>query len=211
MPATLPYLSSPGTIDSAIPKIKHAATPTRFTNDFVTTVLQIKGGTGKAIPPFLKKLGLLNPDGTPNALYDRLRNDASSKAALADAMRTGYKPLFDVNEYAYNLSDADLKGLILQVTGASKGDRIADLIYLTFKKLKSHASFDGARTVQAPTAPDRASNAANDVGLDMVRPALHGSSSLGLTYTITLNLPASTNIEVFNAIFRSLRDNLLHD
>ena len=210
MPATLPYLSSPGTIDSAIPKIKHAATPTRFTNDFVTTVLQIKGGTGAAIPPFLKKLGLLNPDATPNALYDRLRNDASSKAALGDAMRIGYKPLFDVNEYAYNLSDADLKGLILQVTGASKGDRIAELIYSTFKKLKSHARFDGARGAPGPAVPERSGNSADDVASEVGRRPLQ-DGGLGLTYTITLYLPSSTNIEVFNAIFRSLRENLLRD
>lgn len=28
-------------------------------------------------------------------------------------------------------------------------------------------------------------------------------------YTINLNLPETTNVEVFNAIFRSLRENLL--
>jgi hypothetical protein len=210
MPASLPYLSTPGTIDSAIPKIKHAATPTRFTNDFVTTVLQIKGGTGKGIPPFLKKLGLLNPDATPNALYDRLRNDATTKSALADAMRVGYKPLFEVNEYAYNLSDAELKGLILQVTGAPKGDRVADLIYSTFKKLKSHASFDGTGKEAAPKLQDFAGEGVERNGRNGGARALP-SEGLGLTYTITLNLPASTNIEVFNAIFRSLRENLLRE
>jgi hypothetical protein len=210
MPATLPYLSTPGTIDTAFAKIKHAATPTRFTNDFVTTVLQIKGGTGKAIPPFLKKLGLLNPDGTPNALYDRLRNDASSKSAVADAMRIAYKPLFDVNEYAYNLSDTDLKGLLLQVTGAKKGDRVADLIYLTFKKLKSHAAFDGASRTPAAKQDERPDEATGASLRDSGSRAW-AREGLGLTYTITLNLPASTNIEVFNAIFRNLRENLLRD
>lgn len=208
MPASLPYLSSPGTIDTAIAKIKHAATPTRFTNDFVSTVLQIKGGTGRALPPFFKKLGLLNPDGTPNGLYDRLRNDSSSKHAVAEAMRAAYKPLFEVNEYAYNLSDNDLKGLILQVTGAKKGDRVADLIYFTFKKLKSQASFEGGAP---PLADSRRSSEP-----EPSEPASPTSTSglqrgLGLTYTISLNLPASTNIEVFNAIFRSLRENLLSD
>jgi len=31
----------------------------------------------------------------------------------------------------------------------------------------------------------------------------------GISYTINLNLPATTEIEVFNAIFKSLKDNLL--
>jgi hypothetical protein len=34
---------------------------------------------------------------------------------------------------------------------------------------------------------------------------------MGLSYTINLNLPATTEIEVFNAIFRSLRENLLRE
>jgi len=32
---------------------------------------------------------------------------------------------------------------------------------------------------------------------------------LNLSYTINLNLPASSDIAVFNAIFKSLKDNLL--
>jgi hypothetical protein len=34
---------------------------------------------------------------------------------------------------------------------------------------------------------------------------------LRLSYTINLNLPATTEVEVFNSIFKSLRENLLRD
>jgi hypothetical protein len=34
---------------------------------------------------------------------------------------------------------------------------------------------------------------------------------LKLSYTINLNLPESTNPDVFNAIFRSLKENLLSE
>lgn len=208
MAASLPYVSSPGTIDNAFKKIKDAATPPRFTLDFVNTVLQIKGGAGNAIPPFLKKLGFLNADGTPSALYDRFRNDATSKAAVGEGMRAAYKPLFDANEYAYSLNDTDLKGLIVQVTGAKKDDRVAELIYGTFKRLKTHASFEPL-TLPAERderEPPPAERTAVHTGTRHPR-----SEGIGLSYTITLNLPASTNIEVFNAIFKSLRENLLRD
>jgi len=36
-----------------------------------------------------------------------------------------------------------------------------------------------------------------------------GLSKLGLSYTINLNLPATSDIAVFNAIFKSLREHLL--
>ncbi len=68
MPATLPYLVSPGSIKTALERVRSAATPDRVTRDFVTTKLQIKGGTGSAIIPFLKKIGS-QPDGSPTELY----------------------------------------------------------------------------------------------------------------------------------------------
>ena len=207
MAASLPYLSSPGTIDSLLKKIKEAATPPRFTTDFVTTVLQFKGGTGASIPPLLKKIGLLNTDGTPTPLYDRLRNDGSTGTALADAIRIGYKPLYKVNEYTHKLVDADLKGLIIQVTGLEKDNRIVEYTFGTLKRLIKHADFSGQRAA-TPTPPE-AKPLPQDLPITSETPAV--SRSIGLSYTINLNLPATTNIEVFNAIFKSLRENLLND
>ncbi len=58
MPGTaLPYLASPGSIKTALEKIRAAATPDRVTQDFIGTKLQIKGGTGSALIPFFKKMG----------------------------------------------------------------------------------------------------------------------------------------------------------
>ncbi len=205
MATTLPYLSTPGTIDTALGKIKQAATPTRFTSDFVKTVLQVRGGTGAAIPPFLKKLGFLNSDGTPTALYDRLRNDATSGNTIAEAMRMAYRPLFEANEYAHRLGDSELKGLIVQVTGAKKDDRVAELTFATLKRLRAHARFDGAAPVAlaAPRALSGPNTEAGRGGADV--------RAFTLGYSITLNLPTSTNVDVYNAIFRSLREHLLHD
>lgn len=205
MSISLPYLSSPGTVDSLLKKIKEAAKPPRFTTDFVNTVLQLKGGTGASVPPFLKKTGFLNSDGTPAPLYDRLRNDATTGAALADAIRTGYKPLYQVNEYAHKLSDAELKGLLLQVTGLEKDNRVVELIFGTLKRLIKHADFNAS----AATPQGDAKPLVVEHGAPSERPAV--PRALGLSYTINLNLPSTTNIEVFNAIFKSLRDNLLDD
>lgn len=206
MAVTLPYLSSPGTIDSAFKKIKEAATPARVTNDFVGTVLQLKGGTGATIPPFLKKLGFLNTDGTPTSLYDRFRNDTTSKAAVAEAIRNGYKPLFQANEYAYKVNDGDLKGLILQVTGLEKDNRVAQLVQQTWKRLMTHANFDAA-TVEADSNSKPKEEGRE--GPTRQREQQETEGRLRLSYTINLNLPATTNPEVFAAIFKSLKEHLL--
>ena len=74
MATKLPYLASSGTIDNALKKIMAAATPPTFNNDFVHAKLLIKGGAGKVLPPFFKKIGLVAENGAPTALYRQLRN-----------------------------------------------------------------------------------------------------------------------------------------
>lgn len=209
MASPLPYINSPGTIDTAFKRMREAATPSRYTNDFVSTVLQIKGGTGGALPPLFKKLGFLKSDGTPSPLYDRFRNDATSRFAVAEAVRVGYKPLYEANEFAHKLGDTELKGLILQVTGLEKGNRVAQLVHQTFKKLVANASFD-TLPAGSPShaATDRTVAGPND-NVEEEEQEAGGVGRMRLTYTISLNLPATTNVEVFNAIFRSLKENLI--
>src|SRR5262245_47119096 len=91
--ASLPYISSPGNIDKALKGIKSAAGPDRVSQDFVKTSLKIPGGSGDQMTSFLKKLGLANTDGSPNEIYRKFRNPASSGAAIATAIRHAYAPL----------------------------------------------------------------------------------------------------------------------
>jgi len=123
-----PYLASPGTVTKALEKIKAAATPDRFTTDFVHTVLGIKGGTGNALIPFFKRMGLVKSDGTPTDIYQKFRNPASSKRAAAQALRIGYKALYERNEYIHKASDEDLKGIVLELTGLQTDNPVAKLI-----------------------------------------------------------------------------------
>lgn len=206
MASKLPYLTTPGTIDTALKRVKAAATPPTFNNDFVHAVLQIKGGTGKSVAPFFKKLGLVSEAGVPTALYQKLRNPSTAGGALGQATKHAYKPLFDVNEYAHKLSEKDLKGLILQVTGLEQGNRTADLIFQTFSKLKKESSFDST-TIAEETHPVEEKQSVPLQLTGTEKPL----RELRIGYTINLNLPATTNIEVFDAIFQSLRKNLLTD
>src|SRR3954463_3412306 len=163
MPVSLPYLAAPGSIKTALERIQQASTPERVTQDFVTTKLQIKGGTGAAIPPFLKKLGLVASDGAPTELYKQFRNPSLAGLAIATAIKTAYRELLAANEYFYDLPNKDILNLIVQVTGSE------------------------------------ANNSTTKLTL----------STINLAYTINLNLPATSDQAVFNAIFRSLKEHLL--
>ena len=200
-----PYVVSPGTLETALKKIKAAATPEKFTQDFLQNTLQMKGGTAQTVVPFLKKVGFLGSDGTPTPLYHQFRNPANSAHAVAQALRTGYKALFDVNEGAHALSDNELKGLIVQVTGLTEDSRVVQAVMGCFKKLKQYADFKPKKV----EPEDKGKKDGSDLPAVRKSEAPEGMVGLNLSYTINLNLPSTTNIEVFHAIFKSLKENLL--
>lgn len=210
MAVTLPYLASPGSIKTCLDRIKAAATPDRVTTDFITTKLQIKGGTGSALIPYLKKIGLVASDGSPTEIYKQFRNHSTAGAATAAAVKTGYKALGLVNEYFYDLNDTDLLALIVQVTGVEEGNQVAKLTLSTLKTLKAFANFD-AKSGEA-VRDDKEADESKGSGHkhDSAKGGI-SRQGLSLSYTINLNLPATTDQSVFNAIFRSLKEHLISD
>lgn len=213
MPESLPYLSSPGSITTCLEKISNASTPEKVTGDFINTKLAIKGGTGRSLPPFLKKIGFVNSDGTPSSIYKKFRNPAESGVAVAQAIRKGYAPLYESNENAHELDSAALKGLIVQVTGQEPGSSVVNYTLSTFKKLKDLADFDAnfSAASEEPSEPSGGTSVLPSmprVHREVPREA-SGRLGMNLSYTINLNLPATSDISVFNAIFKSLKENLL--
>ena len=96
--ANLPYVTSVRTLTKMLEKIKSAAVPATFSQEFVTKTLTMKGGTARATIPFIKKMGLVADDGTPTELYRQFRNEKKSKGAIATAMRTLYAPFRNERE-----------------------------------------------------------------------------------------------------------------
>ena len=207
MVKNLPYLATPGTITNCLRRIKEAATPPRVTNDFINSVLEIKGGAGTSLVPFLKKIGLVSSDGTPTELYKNYRNQSAGGRAIAEAIKAGYRPLLESNEYFYKLSDAKLKDCIINVTGLDKDDRIIQLIFSTLKNLFGFASFEQTENGECKGDSDT-SVMVPDIKPESFSP-LPGNAGFNLSYTINLNLPTTNDQAVFNAIFKSIKEYLL--
>jgi hypothetical protein len=206
MATKLPYVNAPGSIVNVLQKVKEAKTPERFTTDFLETKLAARGGNSRQFIPFAKKIGLLNSDGTPSDLYKTFRNPATSGTALAQALKHGYRELFERNEFANSMKKEDLKGLIVEITGLEPTNRVLLLICQTFETLKKLADFEReppSQPVEAVQPEEEASRVASPGQHDL------GGVDLRLAYTINLVLPKTDDPAVFNAIFRSLRDNLM--
>jgi hypothetical protein len=211
MAAKLPYLLAPGLIPKILTKIQEARRPDRFTVDFLETKLGHSGGSARAMIPLLKRLGFLASDGTPTLLYDRFRNSDTQGEAMAQALRNGFKELYDRNEYVHDLPRDKLIALVTELTGLEKANRVVSSTVATFTALKEFADFETDHPVDRsanseevpPEPPVRRAPPARivDAGTGEVR--------LNVGYTINLNLPETTNPDVFNAIFKALKENLL--
>lgn len=204
--APLPYVTTPGNIDKALLNIKTAATPQNVNQDFVKTILKIPGGSGNQMAAFLRKVGFIRPDGSPSDIYTRFRNDASAGRAAAEALKIGYAPLAVRNEYWYALADDKLRGLIVEETGSAKDASTVGMILACIKAIRKYANFDAAAEPEVVAPVPAPKPYADPPQLPQL-----GAHTVGLRlgYNINLNLPATSDIAVFNAIFKSLRENLL--
>jgi Family of unknown function (DUF5343) len=203
----LPYLTSYGNIEKALTKIKTAATPSVFSQDFLGEKLGMTGGSSRPILPFLKRTGFLAQDGTPTALYKEFRNPDKSGGAAAKALRTGYAVLYEMDEEVHKRDAKELKNLVVQATGFDADSPTARAIVKSFEALKGFAKFS-APSIR-DEAPEDEDQGGEGQGAD--DDALQLQRGFNLGYTINLNLPATSDVGVYNAIFRSLRENLLRD
>jgi hypothetical protein len=203
-----PFMNGYGTATKILNKMKEAQTPDRYTQDFLSTKLGFPGGTAKPFIALAKRIGFLESDGRPTDIYKSFRNPSQSKAAMAAALKKGYSQLYERNEYAHDLDKKKLEGLVVEITGLEQGHATVRAIVGTFEALKGFADFTKPEpkavdeTEEKSTKKKSAStqNSDSESGDDL---------QLNLAYTINLVLPKTDDVAVFNAIFKSLRENLL--
>lgn len=210
MAETLPYMMSTGLVRKILEKIKAAATPDRFSQDYLGTVLGFPSGSAKPFIPLAKRLGLLNSDGSPSDLYRRFRgSDDESKAAMAAAIRIGYAPLYKRNEFADQLSKPKLEGLMKEITGAEAGSSTLGAMVNTFESLKTFADFGTQIDPSPPMSDDPPPSPSEDHQSTRPLPTNDDLGGLRFGYTININLPNTNDIAVFNAIFKALKEHLI--
>lgn len=213
MAENLPYSTSVGTLEKMLEKIKTASVPERFTQDFVSTKLLMKGGTAYSCIPFLKKMGFVSTDGSPTEIYREFRNSSKSKYAVAKAFRKLYQRLYEMNEYVHDASEKDILGLIIECTGVEKDNATAKYTLSTLMMLRKLADFENETDddVEVTSSGHSSQTQQNQIHEISTMPNIPSSKGINLSYTINLNLPATKDVEVFNAIFKSLKEHLINN
>jgi hypothetical protein len=200
----LPYTPSPGVFKKALEGMIVAERPERFSGDFMETVLKLSGGAARAVPPLLKKMQFVGADGAPSQLYSRFKTDSGRSQAAYEGLRNAFGELFKRNEYIHKADEGAVKDVIVEITGLKKNDAIVRYIYQSFDAVRSYVTTEptAARGIEAGSSQVLESPIQHESGSSQV-------SAIGLSYHINIVLPESDDIAVFNAIFRSLKENLL--
>jgi hypothetical protein len=199
-----------GSIAKVLHKIIEAKRPDRFTQDFLETVLALPSSSLRPVIPLLKRIGFLNSDGTPTDLYSKFKTEGGRKAAMAAGMRIGYPEIFKRNEFAYKLDKQRLTDIVVEMTGLERNNAAVKNIVGTFSALNEFADFDQSESVSSTESSVADVERASDRGSPLVAAgAVAPQVGMNLSYTINLNLPETTNVEVFNSIFRALKENML--
>lgn len=211
MSKELPYMAGPGTLPKILNKIIEASVPESFNADFLGTKLGFPGGNQRTFISWAKKCGLLNPDGTPTQVYKNFRNPDFRGAAMAKALKTGYEELYTRNEYVHDLSDKDLKKIVSEVTGKPHDNSTVSVIFRSFKNARDFAEFEASspKETQAKKAEPK-EKSPQSVGI-VTSKTESSKLNLGLNYTINLVLPKTDDPAIYDAIFKSLKENLLDE
>ncbi len=199
-------------IEAILSKIRSAAKPPKFTYELLKQ-LGFPSSNDRAVIPLLKKMGFMTEDGVPTSYYDRLRDHSDWQFVLGERVKDLYQDLYSVDTQIHKKSDVDIKGTISRITG--KDVATAGRYFNTFKTLASLSKFEDSPKPKEknlpPLAEDDDSNK-KPKNSDHERKEPSASSSTGelsFHHNIEIHLPATTDVAVYNAIFKSLRENLL--
>ncbi len=202
-----PYVNGYGSIPKLFSEIRKASVPPKFTQDFMETVLELKSSSHRALVPLLKKLGFIDAANVPTEAYKNYRDDEQQGAVMAAQIRLAYSDLYKANEYAHNLKKDELQSKLRALIGTAEDDPTIPAVVATFMELAKLANFKATAAPIKLLAADDDAKGKKGADEGAQRRLLHGA--VGISYTINLNLPATTEIEVFNAIFKSLKEHLL--
>lgn len=194
--------------------LHEAEAPERFSNKFLEH-LGFTSTNDRAFITILKELGFLDSDAKPKEMYYQFLDRSQSEKVLAQAIREAYSDLFKVNRNANELSPDEVKNKIKVILKGGKSENVLNRISKTFNALCQLADFSNPLEEAQEDIIDgdipKDDTVDDSVSEEGPRQGNLRSKKIGvgsLQYHINIVLPESKNQEVYDAIFKSLREHL---
>ena len=210
------YLTTTKNLDAILAAVQKAGVPSKFTYAFLTQ-LGFPSSADRPIIPVLKALRFLDDSGVPLDRYRRFKDASQAGTVLAEAMRQTYADVFGLNQKAHDAPLPELKGMFARLS--DKGSTVTDKMAMTFQTLAKKADFSAGavnHTHRDDAADEAARRDQNEGTGDSEEVGVAGGDgknpnprTLVMHHDVHVHLPVSTEIDVYDAIFRSLRQNLL--
>ena len=154
----------------------------------------------------MKGLGFLTADGSPTSRYLEFLDKSKWKKVLGEALKEKYSDIFVLKANPSKNDKDMIEGKFKSAYNSS--DNVASLCATTFLALLDLADLSGSvsEVEIAPAlgiSPNELKQQVSEVEEKRKesRPAFH--------YNIQIHLPPTKDIEIYNAIFKSVRDHLL--
>jgi hypothetical protein len=199
------YVQVYGQLPTFFKRIADGQAPDKFSRQYLKD-LGFASSNFHAVIPLLKSLGFLSPDGAPTPRYHEYRNTARSARVMGQAIRDAYSDLFTITARPTEADRELIEGKFRSAFNATP--ITSKLMASTFYALLGLADLAGSGDLEARkketeqqlkvTIPPTAEKTAEKIG-----------TVAGLHYNIQIHLPATKDVEVYNAIFKSLKGHLL--
>ena len=199
LPST--YTQAYGVLKDFFSSIRDAQAPDKFTHQILKD-LGYKSNTHRAFIPMMKALGFLTADGTPTKRYIEYRDHSQSERIMGEAIKEAYSDIFLIKAKP-STSDKDLiQGKFKSFHNTS--NNTASLMTKNFFALLELADLDEKENKTEHKPKIEPQKTIDNQPIKQVSP-----SSVGLHYNIQIHLPATKDVEVYNAIFKSLKEHLI--
>lgn len=194
------YVLPVNRIPELFSKIRDGQAPNQLTTQLLKD-WGFSSSNDRAFLPLLKALGFLTADGQPTQRYHSYRDHSQSKSVMADALREAYGDIFLIKASPTAADKPAIEGKFKSYHNAS--DNVAQLMARTFFALLALADLDRTYSKQETLPPVPV------IRLNEQAPEREASSVSSLHYNIQIHLPATKDVEVYNSIFKSLKEHLL--
>jgi uncharacterized protein DUF5343 len=202
------YLSTTKNTAAILAAMQRAGVPERFTFEFLKQ-LGFGSSSDRPMISVLKALGFLDDASGPTERYRSYKDPAIARAVLAQGIRDAYADVLNVDTEAHTKQASELTGIFSRLS--NKGEAVNQKMATTFKALASHADFTTNAAVGLASQPTDSPDLTTTTTPNSVLPVGESADTrvVSLRHDIHVHLPLSTDVAVYDAIFKSLRANLL--
>lgn len=203
-------------VHAKIPKfletLRSGTAPTNFSRQHLKDI-GFKSSNDHIFISLLKGLGFLTSDGAPTERYRNFLDGSKWNQILAEAVKEEYSDIFIIKAKPSSTDLAAIQGKFKSSYNISdlQAERAARTFLALLALCDKNTLYGKDKSTSMPESKeDFEVSPSSSVGVtENANASQNTKIPVGLNYNIQIHLPATKDIEVYNAIFKSLREHVI--